>query len=653
MLSVRELEELIKEVERSGEKICGDICQLLQTPDEEKCNLFREIDRDVEDRLSRYGVAVLLAPTGTGKTTYLLLKALCANDKVMFFTSGKLMRSEILRRLLKLREVPRRVLVLFPKYMSCINDRAKKSIAERFGENVIPLYLFGCRKCEFNTFVSSNVIDKIEIKKIVTNLPGEVNRDITNLYEIGRKLGVCPFNLAREFLHRVDVVVMDHTYLIHKLLRELEALCEKSLVILDEVHVNYYSWRVHTTAFTTIKSVLRKLGLKDQVKVVEELEKKAVELAKKFSSYKEFGYVVLSQYDDQQVKLIIDEVIRIVKTHIRVEDLEKICGLKVTELPSELTEEKKRKPRYLGLITLKYVLEQNIPFEPFLVVDKEKCYIYYARKPYLKYPHKKLIMSSATITKIDIAASLRCSVSDVEKFVVVTKLPFERKTYIVNEDTTFERRDTIAARLVGVLDEVKPIVIANLSWLEKLKNIKHYYKVTDKLEDRLKVVEEVKQCLGKEPVLLSPYTSYAWGLDLVNYDEPIELNVIAFENAPKKCVENDVIVKFYTVNLMKYFELRRSRFRLSRDVNSITKYATIMTMIKKGVCYTLQALGRFQRNHKLHKLNVVFIGKHMKFMLELFMYSKMFDRPREITLERIVDVLRPRTQSPLTASHPP
>ena len=637
------LKELMREIEKREEiPFCLDICQFLEKPDEEKCNLFRDVDREIEDRLSRYGVAVLLAPTGVGKTTYLLLKSMCSQDKVIFFTSSKIMRIEILKRLGKLCEVPRKIMIVFPKYMSCINEEAKREVVEKYRGNIISLYMFKCSKCPFNEKeVTQSEIDKINIKNIVTNYPEEKDINVTNLYEIGKKLDVCPFKLIRAFLDKVDIVVLDHTYLIHRLLPEIDRLCENSLVILDEAHVNYYSWKVHKVSFTSIKSILRKLGLKSEVKIIDELEGKAINLAKRFHhEYEEQGYVVFSTYDDAEVKLIVDEVIRIVKERVKDKDLEKVVGIELNKVPRE-----KGKPKYIGLITLKYMLMRGIPFEPFLVVKGGKCYIYYVRKPFLRYPHKKLIISSATLTKIDIATSLRTKVEDVENFIVVAKLPFVRNTYIVNEDTSLNKRDYIASKLRDFIIKTKPVIIANLSWLEKLRDIKLHYEVKQSLEDRLKVINEVKQYLGREPILLSPYTSYAWGLDLVDYNEPINLNVVVFENPPKKCVENDVIVKFYALNIKKVVELAKQgkiKSRITvRDDLAILKYATLMTMIKKGVCYSLQALGRFQRNHKLHKLNVIFIGKHIKQMLELFMYTKMFNQPKETTIDLLTHSISP------------
>ena len=595
-LSFRDIAKLFEVEERPT-----DVCAYLDSPDEDKCRLARNVIKMLEERLSQHDEVALIEPTGTGKTTTLLLWALTrllpSGESVVYLVSGKMMREEALKRILSVRgEVKHQILVLFAKHISCINEEARSR-----RERPIELYMFECPKCQFN--VEREKAAKIAESlsgRIFTNLSSFAHESVTNICEIGAKVRVCPFLIARSLLQHVDMSVLDHVYAVYNLIPELRDVCSRSYVIVDEAHVIYYMWDVHRLALRTLRSALRRIG--SDTSSIERFEESLVARARRerADEYKRDGYVI---FEDELAASTVESVVK----RMDVERLQETFKGAVRVI--------------LSLLLLRFFIDRGVRFERYLVIESDRAYYYFLRNPHVRIPHKKLILSSATLCTADVAITMRRRIEDVDQIIVTASLPFERRSYVLPISTTFDRRSEVAEVVRKIMNR-SPVIIANMSWSDVL-NVRRAYEPRESMDERRKVIEEVKRCLGREPVLLSPYTSYAWGLDLVDLDKPVDLTCVVFENPPLRSLKNDLIVRFYASQLIKSGRVRRTE--------SARKLAVLMTMVKRGICYSLQALGRFQRNHRLHRLTVIFVGKHFPMILKMFKYEDVYGKVEMIS----------------------
>ena len=643
--------ELLKEVEEKIERRELSICEELRKylPSSERTEQWISICYEVVDKLRNHGLVTIQCPTGAGKTMFLTAFSIVQNifDKVIFFTWTRLARLKLINWLKEWKErglITKPILVfLFPKYELCINENVLTEMKNKLqqgystSEVLTWLYRFACSKCKYNDVnKASKIVENFQLKNDVY-----VTDKSSIFYELGIKNGICPFLLIKHLMKNFDIIILDYTHLWLLTFSEVPQLIEKSLVIFDEAHVYALQFLFKTISLDVIKLLAKKFGesMEDIDKVINKISNLAnVRYEEVKKRYRDVDFVII--FDEDASSVIANKIIKLSKI---VDEAIRNGVIKATR-------------SVLRLLLIASFIEKSIQYFPMHFKcfvcklskkrkEKWKIYFVYGR-PIKPIRAKGLIISSATITSYDVSLISRRPIEEVEKTFITKGFGFERETYLIEIPCNLQNRETIVKLLKEICEKVKikPIFTATLSWLDEylIKEISEikYYKIVDNLEEALKIINELKNLIGKVPILISVYSRYAISLDLVDPDKPFTAFVIAVENPPS----------IYSLRDQLYLNYFIYRYLMAKGINienvdehTLTKarrYATLFTMIKVGIYKTMQAIGRFERTPKIQKLKILLIGMHWKYLLPLLKYLDMYGEVKKINnIEELIKVI--------------
>ena len=635
-------------------------------------------------------ISGITAPTGIGKTTYMVALALASvlyeNNKVTIVTPTKESRAEVLARILEgisrimeKKTKPPKVLILYSKIDTCISNHAKiREVLEQIKEeerkpdpdiNTInklsKLFYSRCSRltsrnsCPFynnahNEKLVRGMIDSImnnnlvfvvgniteETKKIIRReSPSYVRLSeemgvplpfVADIKKLSEPVKVCPYEVAKTLASKVDIIVLDSTYLSSVMVGKTpivrEAFSSNRLVLVDETHELFRN--TYPSIEISSKSLLyRKLeSIKGIENIIEEIiDKYEVKEARVDANGETVRIAVPPTKLDNETLVRIE---KLVKNSLRELNSGKIAGKEKLIIESELS------ILYEAVKLEKYGYRVSEGVNPGILAfmsisnDRETKYyvipVLFARKMKHGRDFNTIIHFSATLLPIHVSLIHNVPTWISEQLIEPVKwdvIEKNRRTAIIKAPSYINNRKEISElikQIVKISEKKKVLVIATSTWskliMETAKELNYQYytpKTVKTQEEREREANKIRDILHSEvPVILhiSPHTSFGVAVNLADKAKPLDTLVIGASESilpPNSEVNAEV-----SVVSRKY------------GINWFLAWFTVN--VNRAILKTIQTAGRVQRSDN-HKADLILIGRYFDKTLAKF-YEPIFGK---------------------------
>lgn len=634
-------------------------------------------------------ISGIIAPTGIGKTTYMvslaLASAIYGKNKVTVVTPTKESRAEILARILegvtriiKNNKQPPKILVLYSKIDTCINNHKKiREVLEQLREeeqkpnpdtNTInklsKLFYSRCnqlvktQKCPFynnahnktlvnniiNTVISNNLVFIVgsitneTVKVIEREAPSYIEHSkdigvelpyIVDIKSVAESVKVCPYELAKAMVEKVDIIVLDSTYLSSLMFRSnpivATAFSGDRLVLIDETHELFRN--TYPSIEISPKSPIYRIrAVRDIEKVMEKImDKYEVPEARMDIANESVRIAVPPQKLD-------DDLVNLVMRALR-NGLKELNNLTLTSR-ERLILESELSILYEAFKLEKYGYRVSEGVNPgilaFMQVTSEKETRYYvipvifSKKLKHGRDFETVVHFSATLLPTHLSLIHNAPRGFSEQVIEPVKwrvIEENRRTAILKIPSYIKYRGDI----VGLMKEIirtsgkkKVMIIATSTWGESIREMANelnyqYYtpKIVRTQGEREREANKIREIIHSDvPVILhiSPHTSFGVAVNLAEKDKPLDTLVIGASESilpPTSEVnaEASVVSRKYGINwFLAWFTVN----------------------VNRAILKTVQTAGRLQRSEK-HKVDLILIGRYFDRTLAKF-YEPVFGK---------------------------
>jgi len=206
----------------------------------------QDMIKDVLDAVSQKKHLICHAPTGLGKTAASLAPALAhalQHGLTVFFLTSRHTQHKIaldtIQRMRELHGVSIRVADIIGKKWMCLQDSVHTLRTRDFMEYCKHLREEG--NCSFYSRVRDKGKVSVEAQKALSDLASSADQSTAEVYRIGKRASLCPYELSILHAKEADVIISDYYYLFspgirQNFLKKIGKELSKSIIIVDEGH---------------------------------------------------------------------------------------------------------------------------------------------------------------------------------------------------------------------------------------------------------------------------------------------------------------------------------------------------------------------------------------------------------------------------------
>ena len=635
-------------------------------------------------------ISGIIAPTGIGKTTYMVSLALASTvygkNKVTIVTPTKESRTEVLARILegvtriiKNKKQPPKILVLYSKIDTCINNHKKiREVLEQLREEeqkanpdintvnkLSKLFYSRCnqlvkqQKCPFynnahnetlvnnviNTVMSNNLVFIVgsitdeTVKVIEREAPSYVKHSkdvgvelpyIVDIKSLSESVKVCPYELAKSIVDKVDIIVLDSTYLSSLMFRSnpivSTAFSGDRLVLIDETHELFRN--TYPSIEISPKSLLyrRIRSIRDVEEVLEQImDKYEVPEARMDMGEETVRIAVPPQKLDDDM---ISDIMKVLRKGLKELNRLNLTGRERLILESEL-----------NILIEAFKLEKygyrvsegvNPGILAFMQVTNSKetrhyvIPVIFSKKMKYGRDFGTVVHFSATLLPIHLSLIHNAPRGFSEQVIEPVKwsvIEENRRTAILKIPSYMKNRSDIVElmrEIIKTSGKKKVMIIATSTWGDSIREIAdelnyQYYtpKIVRTQEEREREANKIREIIHDDkPVILhiSPHTSFGVAVNLADKNKPLDTLVIGASESilpPTSEVnaEASVVSRKYGINwFLAWFTVN----------------------VNRAILKTIQTAGRVQRSDK-HKVDLILIGRYFDRTLAKF-YEPVFGK---------------------------